>query len=100
MSGYAHTMGTSRGKRNRQSKSGELIVARTADEAVAIRGRFVDPRVYITAATRTRVRDGAPSLLPSSLSLLFSASLPFSLFRPEACDGGCNNDAAVPRWWC
>lgn len=98
MSGYAHTMGTPRGKRNRQSKSGELIVARTADEAVAI--RFVGPRVYITAATRTRVRDGAPSLLSSSLSLLFSASSPFSLFRPEACDGGCNDDATVPRWWC
>lgn len=76
-SGYAHTMGP-RGKRNRESKSGELIVARAADEAAAIYGPDLwAARIYHRGHTHTRVRAWVPLPLSilSSLSLFSARSL-------------------------
>lgn len=93
-SGYAHTMGP-RGKRNRESKSGELIVARAADEAAAICGPDLwAARIYHRDHTHTRVRARGPSST-------FCTFISFLLFRSESRSGGCEDDVTAPRrWWC
>lgn len=86
----AHTMGPL-GK----SKSGELIVARAADEAAAIYGPDLwTARIYHRGHTHTRVR---ARVFSSSLSTFLS----FPLFRSETRGGGCEDDVTAPRrWWC
>lgn len=55
-----------------ESKSGELIVARAADEAAAIYGPDLwAARIYHRAATRTRVCVRGSLFLTSMLSSLF-----------------------------
>lgn len=92
-SGYAHTMGL-RGKWSRESKSGELIVARAADEAAAIYGPDLwAARIYHRGHTHTRVRASVPLPLPC-------AFLSFPLFRSETRSGGREDDVTAPRrWW-
>lgn len=92
--GYAHTIGP-RGKRTRESKSGELIVARAADEAAAIYGPDLwTARIYHRGHTHTRV------YAHGSLFLSFCTLISFPLFRSETRGGGEDDVTAPRRWWC
>lgn len=99
----AYNVASGEGKRSQESKSGELIVARAADEAAAIYGSDLwAARIYQRGHTHTRMRcveslflSPPPTLYLSSLSLLRARRFAAQRLRGR-CD--CTETVEVVHW--